>query len=59
VWGAIWNLAAGMLATLGGAIFVYLGFFDTNPLVFYGAIIMLLSGIAWIISAIIGLRHET
>ena len=57
MWGAIWNLVAGLLATLGGAIFVYLAYFDTTPLVFYGAVIMFLSGIAWSVSALIGLRR--
>jgi hypothetical protein len=56
VWGAILNFVAGLLAATGGAIFFYVSYADSNPWVPTGAAIMLLSGIVWTISGIIGLR---
>ena len=57
VWGAIWNLVAGVLAAIGGALFAYLSYSDSNPLVFDASLIMLASGIAWTISGLLGLRR--
>jgi len=57
VWGAIWNLIAGVLAAIGGALFAYLSYSDSNPLVLDAALIMLASGIAWTISGLLGLRR--
>jgi hypothetical protein len=55
---AIWNLVAGTLAAVGGAIFVYLAYLDGHAIVIVGALIGFLSGVAWIISAIIGIRQQ-
>lgn len=49
---AVWNLIAGILAAIGGVVFIYLAL-DATLLVLVGAIIGFLSGIAWTISAII------
>ena len=47
----ILNFGAGVLATIGGIVFAFLSYSDSNQLIFYAALIMLISGIVWSISA--------
>lgn len=57
VWAAIANLIAGIMSAIGGLLFAYLSYSDPNPLVFISAVIMFLSGVAWTISGVLGLRQ--
>ena len=55
---AVWNLIAGILAAIGGIVAIYVAYPDVYSMNMLLAILALLSGIAWIISAVIGLRQR-
>ena len=57
MWAAILNLVAGIMSAVGGLLFAYLSYSDPNPLVLTSAVIMFLSGVAWTISGVLGLRQ--
>jgi hypothetical protein len=57
VWATIANLIAGIMSAIGGLLFTYLSYSDPNPLVFISAVIMFLSGVAWTVSGVLGLRR--